>query len=265
MGNKIMSEGISSSRKLLTDSSSDATPIASPLKPLLAISSGKNENQAVVSKPSTVKAILKKIKQSPKKVNLVAALVRGMCVEDALLQMQVTVKRATQTVYQCTASPKLLHLHSVLMYSKTDVTLTRVLVLVYKMGTGCRTRQKNEIYIVKRLYTRHALMQPNHGLNPDRLIIAEAFVGKGFFQKIISYHAKRKCGVKVKPECKLTVIVREMTTEEEMKMARLRVEKYHRLSKRESRLVPHTLIETSSIWDRRSKPKPIGQGTDEHL
>ena len=38
--------------------------------------------------------------QSPKKVNLVAALVRGMRVEDALIQLQVTVKRAAQTVYR---------------------------------------------------------------------------------------------------------------------------------------------------------------------
>lgn len=38
--------------------------------------------------------------QSPKKVNLVAALVRGMRVEDALLQLQVKVKRAAKTVYQ---------------------------------------------------------------------------------------------------------------------------------------------------------------------
>ncbi|OMO53864.1 Ribosomal protein L22/L17 [Corchorus capsularis] len=38
--------------------------------------------------------------ESPKKVNLVAALVRGMRVEDALLQLKVTVKRAAKTVYQ---------------------------------------------------------------------------------------------------------------------------------------------------------------------
>ena len=35
-------------------------------------------------------------------MNLVAALVRGMRVEDALLQLQVTVKRASKTVYQVT-------------------------------------------------------------------------------------------------------------------------------------------------------------------
>lgn len=33
-------------------------------------------------------------------MNLVATLVRGMRVEDALLQLQVTVKRASKTVYQ---------------------------------------------------------------------------------------------------------------------------------------------------------------------
>ncbi|KAK8921094.1 hypothetical protein KSP39_PZI020424 [Platanthera zijinensis] len=37
---------------------------------------------------------------SPKKVNLVAKLVRGMRVEDALLQLQVLVKRAAKTVYE---------------------------------------------------------------------------------------------------------------------------------------------------------------------
>jgi large subunit ribosomal protein L22 len=31
---------------------------------------------------------------------LVAALVRGMLVKDALLQLQVTIKRASKTVYQ---------------------------------------------------------------------------------------------------------------------------------------------------------------------
>ena len=38
--------------------------------------------------------------QSPKKVNLVVEFVRGMCVEDALLQLQVKVKPAVKTVYQ---------------------------------------------------------------------------------------------------------------------------------------------------------------------
>lgn len=33
---------------------------------------------------------------------MVAALVRGMRVEDALLQLQLTIKRAAKTVYQVT-------------------------------------------------------------------------------------------------------------------------------------------------------------------
>eukprot|EP00256_Glycine_max_P068841 XP_025983436.1 uncharacterized protein LOC106794315 isoform X2 [Glycine max] len=37
---------------------------------------------------------------SPKKVNLVAALVRGMLVKDALMQLELTIKRAAKTVYQ---------------------------------------------------------------------------------------------------------------------------------------------------------------------
>nr|POF24653.1 hypothetical protein CFP56_63286 [Quercus suber] len=52
-------------RKLLAESSEEAA-IPSPLTPLLAISSGKGEdqNQKAVSKPSTVQAVLKGIKQS---------------------------------------------------------------------------------------------------------------------------------------------------------------------------------------------------------
>ncbi|KAK4733540.1 hypothetical protein R3W88_007801 [Solanum pinnatisectum] len=88
---------LSSSRTLLAD---DATPISSPLTPLLTSSTSSTEAEKAISKPSKVQAVLKGIKQSPKKVNLVAALVRGMRVEDALLQLQVTVKRASKTIYQ---------------------------------------------------------------------------------------------------------------------------------------------------------------------
>lgn len=195
--------GFSSTRKLLADSS-DATPIPSPLTPVLAISSGQTEAQKAASKPAKVQAILKNIKQSPKKVNLVAALVRGMRVEDALLQLQVTVKRAAKTVY-------------------------------------------------KVIHSARANATHNHGLDPDRLLVAEAFVGKGYFQKRISYHAKGKCGIKVRPECRLTVVVRELTPEEETKIARLRVSNFLKLTKRERQLVPHQLIETNPIWNRKGR------------
>ena len=43
---------------------------------------------------------------------------------------------------------------------------------------------------------------------------SEAFVGQGFFKKRVSYHAKGKCGIKVRLECRLTVVVRETNPEE---------------------------------------------------
>lgn len=199
--------GISSSRYLLAGSSEEAA-IPSPLTPVLAINSGKSEdqNQKAIAKPSKVQAVLKGIKQSPKKVNLVAALVRGMRVEDALLQLQVTVKRAAKTVYQV-------------------------------------------------IHSARANATHNHGLDPDRLLVAEAFLGKGYYRKRVSYHAKGKCGIRERAECRLTVVVREMTAEEEAEIARLRVSNFRKLTKRERRLVPHKLIETTSIWNRKGKGK----------
>lgn len=113
-------------------------PVSSPLSSPALLGTGKEEEQKIIPKREKVQAVLKAIKQvccclvfitipfsddlihlvyasssilfykcahpcvfqSPKKVNLVAALVRGMRVEDALMQLQVTVKRASQTVYR---------------------------------------------------------------------------------------------------------------------------------------------------------------------
>ncbi|WCJ34157.1 50S ribosomal protein L22 [Euphorbia peplus] len=195
--------GISSSRTLLADTSE--TPVRSPLTPALTpLNSEKTEEQKAASKPATVQAILKGIKQSPKKINLVAALVRGMRVEDALIQLQVTIKRASKTVYQV-------------------------------------------------IHSARANATHNHGLDPTRLLVAEAFVGKGNFQKRVSYHAKGRAGVIEKPECRLTIVLRETTPEEEAKIARLKVHNFRHLSKRERRLVPHKLIETTPVWNRKGK------------
>ncbi|XP_019058611.1 PREDICTED: uncharacterized protein LOC109116862 [Tarenaya hassleriana] len=191
--------GISSSRKLLADEAAVSSPLSSPA----LLGSGKSEEQKVIAKRSKVQAVLMGIKQSPKKVNLVAALVRGMRVEDALMQLEVTVKRAAKTVYRV-------------------------------------------------IHSARANATHNHGLDPDRLLVAEAFVGKGLFKKRISYHGKGKCGLKIRPECRLTVIVRETTPEEEAEIARLRVHNFKKLSKREKRLVPHKLIETTPIWNRKA-------------
>lgn len=86
-----------------------------------------------------------------------------------------------------------------------------------------------------------------------RFLTDEAFVGKGFFKKRMAYHAKHRSGIIHRPECRLTVVVREITPEEEAKIARLRVHNYRKLTKREKRLVPHQLIETNPVWGRKSK------------
>ncbi|PWA54508.1 Ribosomal protein L22, bacterial/chloroplast-type [Artemisia annua] len=199
--------GFTSSRRLL---SSEAAAGPSPLTPTLAIGSGQTEAEKAISKPATVQAILKKIKQSPKKVNLVATLVRGMRVEDALLQLQLTVKRASKTVYQV-------------------------------------------------IHSARANATHNYGFDADRLIVAEAFVGKGFFKKRVSYHAKGRSGVRVRAECRLTVVLREITPEEEAEIARLKVHNFAKLTKRERRLVPHKLIETTPIWNRKGKARNHGE------
>lgn len=84
-------------------------------------------------------------------------------------------------------------------------------------------------------------------------LTAEAFVGKGIFEKRINYHAKGKCGLRIRPECRLTVVVRELTSEEEAEIARLRVHNFRKLTKRERQLVPHQLIETTPVWNRKGK------------
>ncbi|KAJ0982604.1 hypothetical protein J5N97_010859 [Dioscorea zingiberensis] len=195
--------GIFSSRYLLAQSATDVVPISSPLIPDLG-SGQKTEKKGVAAKPSKVQAIKKDIKQSPKKVNLVAKLVRGMRVEDALLQLQVTVKRAAKTLYQV-------------------------------------------------IHSARANATHNHGLDPDRLLVEEAFVGKGLYLKRLSYHAKGRCGVMVRPRCRLTVVVRETTPEEEAKIAKLRVSNFKKLTRKERQLVPHQLIETTPRWGRKRK------------
>ncbi|CAN8241952.1 unnamed protein product [Cochlearia groenlandica] len=163
---------------------------------------GKEEEHKIVPKRTKLQIVLKAIKQSPKKVNLGAALVRGMHVEDALMQLHVTVKRASHTVYRVN-----------------------------------HAAQGNASH--------------NHGLDPDRLLIAETFVRKGLFKKRISYHGKGKCGLMDSPECRLSVIVRETTAEEEAGIARLKVQNFKKLTKRQRRLVPRKVINITPCWDRK--------------
>lgn len=198
----IHNAGISSTRNLLAADNA-VVPVSSPLTSPLGDAEETDKKGAVVKKLK-VQAIKKDIKQSPKKVNLVAKLVRGMRVEDALLQLQVTVKRAAKTLYQV-------------------------------------------------IHSARANAAHNHGLDPDKLLVEEAFVGKGLYLKRLSYHAKGRCGVMERPRCRLTVVVREATAEEEAKIAKLRVSNYKKLTRKEKQLMPHRLIEVSPRWARKAK------------
>ncbi|KAH0760961.1 hypothetical protein KY290_017034 [Solanum tuberosum] len=227
---------LSSSRTLLAD---DATPVSSPLTPLLTSSTSSTEAEKAITKPSKVQAVLKGIKQSPKKVNLVAALVRGKRVEDALLQLQVTVKRASKTIYQAIHSARANAVHNHGFDSDR--------LLVGKMTN------KNFTYfhLISNLLEYFILIMVG---------ATEAFLGKGLFKKRLSYHAKGKCGLMVRPECRLTVVLREITPAEEAEIAKLRVRNFKKLTKREKRLVPHKLIETTPIWNRKGKVRSSGTG-----
>ncbi|CAD6226188.1 unnamed protein product [Miscanthus lutarioriparius] len=169
-----ITKGISTTRNLLADDA--MVPISSPLTPPLESQEGESGSKAG----------------------------SRYAVEDALLQLQVTVKRAAKTVYQV-------------------------------------------------IHSARANAAHNHGLDPDKLIVEEAFVGKGLYLKRLSYHAKGRCGIMVRPRCRLTVVVREATAEEEAKIARLRVSNYKKLTRKERQLMPHRLIEVSPRWARKRK------------
>lgn len=51
-----------------------------------------------------MKALLKNTRVSPKKANLVAGLVRGVMVEDALAQLKFTPKKSARLLYKAIAS-----------------------------------------------------------------------------------------------------------------------------------------------------------------
>eukprot|EP00250_Pteridium_aquilinum_P028888 c3802_g1_i1 orf=236-1057(-) len=179
-------------------------PVPSPLTMVPAPSDPSKKTPAQVDSKRPVQAVLKKIKESPKKVNLVAALVRGMRVEDALLQLSVLQKRAASTVKRVVANARANATH-------------------------------------------------NHGLNGDRLFVAEAFVGKGRYLKRLSYHAKGRSGIMHHPSCRLTVVVKEMSDEQEAEIARYRTMTFRERSKVSTRLIPHKLIETTPQWHRTPK------------
>eukprot|EP00249_Psilotum_nudum_P009835 c22180_g1_i1 orf=298-1137(-) len=188
-------------------------PVRSPLTIVPPPVNGRKGKGKQALEPKFARAILKKIKQSPKKVNLVARLVRGMRAQDALLQLAVNVKRAAKTV--------------------TEVI---------------RSACANATF--------------NHAMDGDRLIIAEAFVGKGKYLKRIRPHGKGKHGIMHHPSCRLTVIVKELTPEQEAELARIRTMHFRERARYKSKLVPHRLIE--STWHWHKKPRAAAPSIISH-
>ena len=108
----------------------------------------------------TAKAVLRNIRVSPRKLNLVAQMIRGK-----------NVSRASDIL------------------------------------SNCRKRVSIDAY--KTLMSAVANAENNYGMNIDRLVVDEAYVGQSFVLKRFHARAKgRGVGIK-KPFSHLTIIVRE--------------------------------------------------------
>ena len=106
------------------------------------------------------KAMVRNLRISPQKLNLVAGLIRGKKVSQALADLEFSRKRIAIDVRKCVMSAV-------------------------------------------------ANAENNHGLDPDDLIVAEAYVGKNLVMK--RFHARgrgRSAGI-MKPFSQITVVVRE--------------------------------------------------------
>ena len=111
-------------------------------------------------------AIARNLRVSPQKLNLVAAMIRGKKVEQALAELEFSRKRIAGDVRKC-------------------------------------------------LMSAIANAENNHQLDPNDLVVSEAFVGKNMVMK--RFHARgRGRGARIlKPFSEITVIVREKPAAEE--------------------------------------------------
>ncbi|MDF1719977.1 MAG: 50S ribosomal protein L22 [Minwuia sp.] len=107
------------------------------------------------------KAIARNLRISPQKLNLVAGMIRGRRVEDALLRLTFSNKRISGPV---------------------KVALQSAI----------------------------ANAENNHQLDPDALVVKEAWVGKGLVMKRFKARARGRAGRIVKPFSHLTIVVAEV-------------------------------------------------------
>lgn len=116
------------------------------------------------------RSFVKHLRVSQQKLNLVAEMIRGMQVEDALIALEFSPKRIAKDVK-------------------------------------------------KALSSAIANAENNHQLDVDRLIVAEAFVGKQMTIKRIRARARGRAGRIEKPFSNLTIVVREVEDADEREAA----------------------------------------------
>jgi large subunit ribosomal protein L22 len=112
-------------------------------------------------KDNEAKAVLRTLRTSGQKLNLVAAMIRGKKVDKALAELSFSTKRI--------AGP-----------------------------------------VKKTLESAIANAENNHGLEPDALVVAEAYVGDSLVMKRFMARGRGKSARVEKPFSHLTIIVRQV-------------------------------------------------------
>lgn len=107
------------------------------------------------------KAVLRTIRISPQKLNLVAQLIRGKKVEKALAELEFSHKRIS-------------------------------------------------VEVKKVLESAIANAENNHGLDPDALVVKEAYVGNALVMKRFTARGRGRSSRILKPFAHLTIVVREV-------------------------------------------------------
>jgi large subunit ribosomal protein L22 len=79
------------------------------------------------------------------------------------------------------------------------------------------SKRRIAVEVKKVLQSAIANAENNHQLDVDRLVVAEAFVGRGLVMKRFSPRARGRAGKIMKPFSNLTVIVRERSDAPEQK------------------------------------------------
>jgi large subunit ribosomal protein L22 len=121
---------------------------------------GKPKTQRAL-KDNEAKAVLRMLRISPQKLNLLAQLIRGKKVEKALADLEFSHKRISGQVK-------------------------------------------------KVLESAIANAENNHGLDPDALVVAEAYVGTSLVMKRFTARGRGKSSRIEKPFSHLTIVVRQV-------------------------------------------------------